>query len=231
MGVVNPRRIRAFAQAMGLLAKTDRIAARIIAHFAEAVQPAPRPLPDANTQELRARLVRRRQLVEMVSAARARLDTAPPGIQETIQAHIAWLTTQIAGLDGALTHTSQTHPEWQAKEDVLQRIPGVGPVLARTMLGQVPAWGTLSPKPLAALSGVAPFNQDSGTLRGRRPVYEGRTEVRAVWSMGALRRHTPPSCDQSLLQAPAGRGQSQEGGTDSLHAYTVDHHERHGAGF
>ncbi len=191
--VVNPRHIRAFAQAVGILAKTDRIDARVIAHFAEAVKPAPRPLPDAETQELRALLVRRRQLVEMVSAERARLDTVPPSIQDAIQAHIAWLTTQIAGLDDALTRASQTHPVWQAKDDVLQSIPGVGPVLARTMLGQVPELGTLGPKPLAALIGVAPFNRDSGTLRGRRTVYGGRAEVRAVLYMGALvaTRHNP----------------------------------------
>jgi transposase len=178
---------------VGILAKTDRIDARVIAHFAEAVKPAPRPLPDAQTQELRALLVRRRQLVEMVSAERARLDTAPSGIQETIQAHIAWLTTQIAGLDATLTPASQTPPAWQAKEDVLQSIPGVGPVLARTMRGHVPALGTLSPKPLAALIGVAPFHRDSGTRRGRRTVYGGRAQVRAVLSMGALvaTRHNP----------------------------------------
>jgi len=191
--VVNPRHIRAFAQAVGILAKTDRIDARVMAHLAEAVKPAPRPLPDAQTQELRALLVRRRQLVEMGSVERARLDTAPPGIQKTIQAHTAWLTTPIAELDDTLTHTSQTHPEWQAKDDVLQSIPGVGPVLARTMLGQGPELGALSPKPLAALIGVDPFNRDRGTLRGRRPVYGGRAEVRAVLYMSALvaTRHNP----------------------------------------
>ena len=186
--VVNPRHIRAFAQAVGILAKTDRLDARVIAHFAEAVKPAPRPLPEAETQELRALLVRRRPLVAMVSAERARLDTAPPGLQEAIQAHIAWLTTEITGRDDALTHASQTHPAWQAKDAVLQSMPGVGPVLARTMLGQVPELG-----PLAALIGVAPFNRDSGTLRGRRTVYGGRAEVRAVLYMGALvaTRHNP----------------------------------------
>ena len=191
--VVNPRHIRAFAQAVGILAKTDRLDARVIAHFAEAVEPAPRPLPEAETQELRARLVRRRQLVAMVSAERARLDTAPPGSQEAIQAHIAWLTTEITGLDDALTHASQTHPEWQAKDAVWHSMPGVGPVLARTMRGQVPELGPLGPKPLAALLGVAPFNRDRGTLRGRRTVYGGRAEVRAVLYMGALvaTRHNP----------------------------------------
>jgi transposase len=183
--VVKPRHIRAFAQAVGIVAKTDRMDARVIAHFAEAVKPAPRSLPDAQTQERRALLVRRRQLVEMVSAERARLDTAPPGLQDAIQAHIAWLTDQIAGLDGALTRASQAHPEWQVKDDVLQSIPGVGPVLARTMLGHVPELGTLGSKPLAALIGVAPFNRDRGTRRGRRTVYGGRAEVRAVLSMGA----------------------------------------------
>jgi transposase len=191
--VVNPRHIRAFAQAVGILAKTDRLDAGVIAHFAEAVKPAPRALPDAQTQELRALLGRRRQLVEMVSAERARLDTAPPGIQEAIQAHLAWLSDQITRLDAALTRASQAHPEWQVKDDVLQSIPGVGPVLARTMLAQVPELGTLGAKPLAALIGVAPFNRDSGTLRGRRTVYGGRAEVRAVLYMGALvaTRHNP----------------------------------------
>jgi len=203
--VVNPRHLRALAQAVGLLANTDRLDARVIAPCAEAVKPAPRPLPDAETPELRALLVRRRQLVEMVSAERARLDTVPPRIQDAIQAHIAWLTTQIAGLDDALTRASQTPPVWPAKDDVWQSIPGVGPVLARTMLGQGPELGTLGPKPLAALIGVAPVNRDSGTLRGRHPVYGGRAEVRAVWSMGALvaTRHHPviKTFDERLLAA------------------------------
>ena len=203
--VVNPRHLRALAQAVGLLANTDRLDACVIAPCAEAVKPAPRPLPDAETQALRALLVRRRQLVEMVSAERARLDTVPPRIQDAIQAHIAWLTTQIAGLDDALTRASQTPPVWPAKDDVWQSIPGVGPVLARTMLGQGPELGTLGPKPLAALIGVAPVNRDSGTLRGRRPVYGGRAEVRAVWSMGALvaTRHHPviKTFDERLLAA------------------------------
>lgn len=190
---VNPRHIRAFAQAVGILAQTDRIDARIIAHVAEAVKPAPRPLPEARTQELRALLVRRRPLVEMGSAERARLATALPGIQEAIQAHLAWRTDQLTGLAAALTRASQAHPEGQGKDDVWQSLPGVGPVRARTMLAQVPELGTLGPKPLAALIGVAPFNRDSGTLRGRRTVYGGRAEVRAVLYMGALvaTRHNP----------------------------------------
>jgi transposase len=166
--VVNPRHIRACAQAVGTLTKTDRLDAHVMAHFAEAVQPAPRPLPEAWTQELRALLVRRRQLVEMVSAERARLDTAPPGIQEAIQAPLAWLTDQITGLDAARPRASQAHPAWQRKEDGLQSIPGVGPGLARTMLAQGPALATLRPKPLAALIGVALFNRARGALVATR---------------------------------------------------------------
>src|SRR5437870_7844611 len=143
--VVNPRHLRACAQAVGILAKTDRSAARVMAHCAEAVTPAPRPLPDAETQELRALRGRRRQRVAMVSAALARLATAPPSIQGALQPHLASLTTPITGLDDPLTHASQTHPAWQAKDDVWQSLPGVGPVLARTRLGQVPAWGPWAP--------------------------------------------------------------------------------------
>src|SRR5947209_19829941 len=123
--VVNPRHIRAFAQAVGILAKTDRIDARVIAHFAEAVKPAPRPLPDAETQELRALLVRRRQLVEMVSAERARLDTAPRRIQDASESHLAWLTTRSAGPGAGLTRDRQTHPAGHAVDPVSPRIPGV----------------------------------------------------------------------------------------------------------
>jgi len=193
--VVNPRQVRAFAQAVGILAKTDRIDARVIAHFAEAVRPAPRPLPDAETQELRALVLRRRQVLAMLIAARNRLGTAPARIQGAIQQHIVWLEGQRAALNDDLTATIARSAVWQAKADVLRSMPGVGPVLSRTMLAQVPELGTLGHKQVAALVGVAPFNRDSGTLRGRRTVYGGRGEVRAVLYMGALvaTRHNPVS--------------------------------------
>ena len=191
--VVNPRQVRAFAQAVGILAKTDRIDARVLAHFAEAVRPTPRPLPDAATQELRAVLLRRRQLIEMLTAERNRLGQAPARIHAAIQQHITWLEQQLTGLDDDLTRAIQDSPVWQEKADVLRSIPGVGPVLSRTMMAQVPELGTLSHKQVAALVGVAPFNRDSGTLRGRRTVYGGRAEVRAVLYMGALvaTKHNP----------------------------------------
>jgi transposase len=182
----NPRQVRAFAQAVGILAKTDRLDAGVLAHFAEAVKPLPRALPDAATQELAALLVRRRQVVEMLTAERNRLGTAPARIQEAIQQHITWLEGQLRGLDDDLTHAIQQSAVGQAKETVLRSIPGVGPVLSRTLLGQVPELGTLSHKQVAALVGVAPFNRDSGTWRGRRMVWGGRGGVRAVLYMGTL---------------------------------------------
>ncbi|HEY5871503.1 MAG TPA: IS110 family transposase [Candidatus Tectomicrobia bacterium] len=191
--VVNPRQVRAFARAVGILAKTDRIDARVIAHFAEAVHPTPRPLPTAETQDLRALLGRRRQLIAMLTAERHRLASAPPLVRDAIQQHITWLEDQRQALDDAMTQRLQASAVWQEQDTVLQSIPGVGPVLARTMLAQVPELGTLDAKPLAALVGVAPFNCDSGTLRGRRTVYGGRAEVRAVLYMGALvaTKHNP----------------------------------------
>jgi transposase len=182
----NPRQVRAFAQAVGILAKTDRLDAGVLAHFAEAVKPVPRPLPDAATQELAALLVRRRQVVDMLTAERHRLGTASPRIHEAIQQHITWLEGQLSGLDDDLTRSIQQSAVGQAKEAVWRSIPGVGPVLSRTMLGQVPELGTLRHKQVAALVGVAPFNRDSGTLRGRRMVWGGRGAVRAVLYMGTL---------------------------------------------
>jgi transposase len=189
----NPRQVRAFAQAVGILAKTDRIDARVLAHFAEAVRPTPRPLPDAETQELRALLLRRRQVIEMLTAEHSRLGTAPRRIHEAIQQHIAWLEHQLTGLDDDLTRAVQASAVWQVKDEVVRSIPGGGPVLSRTVLAQVPALGTLGHKQVAALVGVAPFNRDSGTLRGRRMIWGGRAEVRAVLYMGTLvaTRHNP----------------------------------------
>lgn len=182
----NPRQVRAFAQAVGILAKTDRLDASVLAHFAEAVKPIPRALPDAATQELSALLVRRRQVVDMLTAERNRLGTAPPRIQEAIQQHITWLEGQRSSLEDALMYAIQQSAVGQAKEAVLRSIPGVGPVLSQTLLGQVPELGTLRHKQVAALVGVAPFNRDSGTWRGRRMVWGGRGAVRAVLYMGTL---------------------------------------------
>jgi transposase len=184
--VVNPRQVRDFAKATGRLAKTDTLDAAVLAHFAAAVQPAVRPLPDAATQGLAAVVTRRRQLVDMLTAERNRLSCAPPGLRKELQAHIRWLERRIAGLDTDLEHAIRTSPVWRAQEDLLRSVPGIGPIVARTLLAQLPELGTLAPKPLAALVGVAPLNRDSGLFRGRRKVGGGRAAVRAVLYMGTL---------------------------------------------
>ena len=184
--VVNPRQVRDFAKATGRLAKTDTLDAAVLAHFAAAVQPAVRPLPDAATQGLAAVVTRRRQLVDMLTAERNRLSCAPVVLRKELQAHIRWLERRIAGLDTDLEHAIRTSPVWRAQEDLLRSVPGIGPIVARPLLAQLPELGTLAPKPLAALVGVAPLNRDSGLFRGRRKVGGGRAAVRAVLDMGTL---------------------------------------------
>jgi transposase len=184
--VVNARQVRDFAKATGRLAKTDALDAAILAQFAEAVRPALRPLPDAATQALSALLTRRRQLLEMRTAEQNRLGSARSQVHKGIRAHITWLEHRLADLDLDLGRTIRESPVWREKEDLLQSTPGVGPVLARTLLADLPELGTLNRKQVAALVGVAPLNRDSGTLRGRRTIWGGRAPVRAALYMSAL---------------------------------------------
>jgi transposase len=191
--VVNPRHARDFAKATGRLAKTDPLDAQGRAHFAEAVRPAPRPLPDAQAQALSALLTRRRQLVQMLTAERRRLQSAPQRIRADIQAHITWLERRLARTDDDLAAAIRSSPLWRAKDELLQSMPGVGPVLSRTLVAEVPELGMVNRKEIAALIGVAPFNYDSGALRGKRAVWGGRAHVRAVLYMSPLAavRHNP----------------------------------------
>ena len=191
--VVNPRQVRDFAKATGTLAKTDALDAAVLAHFAAAVRPTPRPLPDAATQSLAALVTRRRQLVEMLTAERNRLGSAPRVLRAEIQAHITWLKRRLGRLDADLHQAIRTSPAWRVQDDLLQSVPGVGPVLAVTLLASLPELGTLNRKAIAALVGVAPLNRDSGTRQGRRMVWGGRAAVRAVLYMGTLVavRHNP----------------------------------------
>lgn len=184
--VVNPRQVRDFAKATGRLAKTDALDAAILAQFAEAVRPALRPIPEATMQALAAVLARRRQLVAMHTAESNRLGTALPPVRQGIRAHLTWLDRQLAQLDEDLTRAIRQSPVWREKDDLLQSAPGVGPVLARTLLAALPELGTLTRKQIAALVGVAPLNRDSGTWRGRRRVWGGRAHVRAALYMSAL---------------------------------------------
>ncbi|MFQ5961905.1 MAG: IS110 family transposase [Candidatus Methylomirabilales bacterium] len=184
--VVNPRQVRDFAKATGQLAKTDRLDALVLARFAESVRPALRPLPDTATQELRALLARRRQLLEMRTAEKNRLSTAPPRVRKGIQAHIAWLDRQLGGVDEDLSTAIRQSPVWREHEDLLRSVPGIGPVMSRTLLADLPELGTLNRKQIAALVGVAPLNRDSGTLHGRRTVWGGRATVRATLYMATV---------------------------------------------
>jgi len=184
--VANPRQVRDFAKAAGHLAKTDRLDAEILARFAEVMRPTPRPLPDADTRALTALWTRRRQLVEMLTAEKNRLRTAPTTIRKSVRAHITWLERELAHTDTGLAEAIQRSPVWREKEQLLRSVPGVGPVLTSTLLAHLPELGTLTQKQIAALVGVAPFNRDSGTLRGKRTVWGGRTHVRAVLYMNAI---------------------------------------------
>jgi transposase len=184
--VVNPRQVREFARATGRLAKTDALDARLLAQFAEALRPAPRALPDEATQALSAMLTRRRQLIEMLTAEKNRLSSARPSLHQRITAHIEWLMSELRRVDADLDTAIRHSPVWRDQDDLLQSMPGVGPGLSRTVLAELPELGTLSPKQLAALVGVAPHNRDSGTLRGTRTIWGGRAVVRTALYMAAL---------------------------------------------
>jgi transposase len=184
--VVNPRHVRDFAKAAGKLAKTDALDAQTLAHFAEVMRPEPRPLPDEQTQTLSAILTRRRQLVEMLMAEKNRLGSARKPVGKSLRAHITWLERELAHTDSALAHAIRESPVWREKDALLRSTPGVGPVVTTTLLANLPELGTLTGKQIAALVGVAPLNRDSGTLRGKRTVWGGRAQVRAVLYMGAI---------------------------------------------
>ena len=184
--VVNPRQVRDFAKSMGRLAKTDRLDAGILALFGERVRPEVRPLKDEETQALEALLQRRRQLVEMLTMERQRLVQAQARVRKDVKAHIAWLVRRVKDVDGELGRAIETSPVWRAKEDLLKSVPGVGRVLTLTLLAQLPELGRLNRREIAALVGVAPFNCDSGQLRGRRRVWGGRASVRTVLYMAVV---------------------------------------------
>jgi transposase len=186
VAVVNPRQVRDFARATGKLAKTDRIDAQVLAEFGRRLQPTPRALPDQATQELGALLDRRHQVVEMLTAEKNRLHRAMQPVQPRIQAHILWLIQQLKELDQDLGDAVRASPLWREKEELLRSVPGVGKVLSLTLLSHLPELGTLERQQVAALVGVAPWNRDSGVLRGKRAVWGGRAPVRAVLYMATV---------------------------------------------
>jgi transposase len=184
--VVNPRQVRDFARATGKLAKTDAIDAAAIAHFGDAVRPEIRPIKDEQAQELSALLARRRQLVEMLTAEKNRLQIARKRIRKDIEAHIAWLEKRLKDVNGDLSKSIKEIPAWRQKDEILQSTPGVGPVLSVTLLAGLPELGSLNRREVAHLVGVAPLNRDSGQHQGKRCVWGGREQVRSVLYMSTL---------------------------------------------
>ena len=184
--VVNPRQVRDFARSTGQLAKTDRLDAAVLALFAERVQPAQRPLTDEATAELAELITRRQQLLAMLTQEKNRLPQVRTRVRRDVQAHITWLERRVAETDDDLRQAIEASPVWRVKENLLQSVPGIGPVVSRTLLALLPELGQLNRKQIAALVGVAPLARDSGTWRGRRVIWGGRASVRRVLYMAAL---------------------------------------------
>lgn len=187
VAVVNPRQVRDFARATGLLAKTDRLDAQILARFAAAVQPEPRPLDDAATLALKALVARRRDLIAMRTTEKNRLAQAQDRVvRASIEAMLALIQAQLVALDNDLDRAVKTSSIWRQTENLLRSVPGVGPTLARTLLAELPELGRLTRRKIAALVGVAPFTRDSGVMRGRRTVWGGRAPVRTTLYMATI---------------------------------------------
>jgi transposase len=193
VAVANPAQVRAFAKAIGQRAKTDPIDAAVIAHFGEATAMVPRPLPDAATRQLADLVARRRQIVDMITAERQREKRANGRIRKSIARLVRALERELASVDGDIDGAVRDSPAWREKEDLLSSVPGVGPVISRTLIAELPELGRLDHKQIAALAGLAPFTRQSGQWRGKSFIGGGRTGVRRALFMGAMvaMRHNP----------------------------------------
>jgi len=192
--VVNPAQIRAFAQALGRRAKTDPIDAGVIAHFVEATKPAIRPLPDAETRLLADLVARRRQIVAMIGAERQRQKRLPnKRLQKSIARLLAALQKELSSLESDIDETVRGSPAWRAKEDLLASVPGIGKIIARTLIAELPELGSLDRRQVAALVGLAPWTRQSGQWKGKSFIGGGRAEVRSALFLGAMvaARHNP----------------------------------------
>ena len=191
--VINPRQVRNFARAIGQLAKTDRLDARVLALFAERVRPEVRALPDDAARLLNALLTRRRQVSDMIVAEGNRQGFAPAPLKKSIDKHIRWLRRELDGIDIDLNRAIQASPVWRAKEQLYRGVPGIGPVVSRTLIADLPELGNLNRKQIAALVGIAPLARDSGKMQGKRMVFGGRASVRNALYMAAVvgSRHNP----------------------------------------
>jgi len=194
VAIVNPAQVRAFAKAIGQRAKTDPIDARVITHFAEATDIEPRPLPDEQTRLLADLVGRRRQIIEMIGAERQREQRlSAPRLRKSIARLTKALEKELASLDTDIDEAVRGSPAWRAKEELLASVPGVGPVIARTLIAELPELGQLGGKEIAALAGLAPFTRQSGKWRGKSFIGGGRPAVRAAIFMGAMvaKKHNP----------------------------------------
>jgi len=191
--VVNPRQVRDFAKSLGKLAKTDALDAAVLAHYADAVRPAVRPIKSEDLQELSALVARRRQLVDMIGMEKNRLSRAAKLVREDIKENIDWLEKRLKDVDRMLEKRIKDNPLYREKGKVIRSVPGVGPVLMSSLLVDVPELGRLNRRQIAALIGVAPLNCDSGRYTGRRVTWGGRAKVRSVLYMGAVvaMQHNP----------------------------------------
>ena len=186
VAVINPRQVREFARATGKLAKTDQLDAAVLALFAERIRPAVRPLPEPEIEQFGVLLTRRRQLLEMIVAEKNRLGTAPRQLHKSITEHIEWLDRQLKKIDQDLDEQIRSTPMWQTRYDLLRSFTGIGAIIARQLLIEMPELGYLSSKQIAALAGVAPLNCDSGSRRGQRSTWGGRAPVRTALFMAAM---------------------------------------------
>ena len=184
--IINPRQVRDFARATGILAKTDTIDAKILALFGTQVRPQIRPLPDKESREMSCLLTRRCQLIEMLTSERNRFLQSSGDIRQGVQDHINWLEQALSKVNNDLEDRIKGSPSWRDKDDLLKTVPGIGNVVSSTILVELPELGRLNRRKIAALAGVAPFNRDSGNMHGKRAVWGGRARLRAVLYMAAL---------------------------------------------
>ena len=216
--IINPRQARAFAKATGILAKTDRIDALLLARFAELLKPEARSLKDEQTEALSDLVTRRRQIVEMITAEKNRQALASKRVRRDIQVHIRWMEKRLEDINDDIDELIRNSPLWREKDKLLQSVTGVGPVLASTILASLPELGSLNRKQIAALVGVAPFNRESGRYKGKQK-HPGRPRLcsqRALHGYG--RWHPLKPRDPVLLRTARGKRKTQEAGPDGLHA-------------